>query len=143
MSPDSHVHKLGSFESWRDVIGGILKVAGIPDFLANLDEHYRDSNTREWWNFLDALFDIFGDAATPASEIIPKLSNTKDLKLRESLPEELEDAMSKPDSLGRRLGKAFAKNADRRFPSISGNATLRIKHVGEARGSILWRIIKE
>jgi len=143
VSPDSHVYKLGSFESWRDVIGGILKVAGIPDFLANLDEHYRDSNTREWWNFLDALFDIFGDAATPASEIIPKLSNTKDLKLRESLPEELEDAMSKPDSLGRRLGKAFAKNADRRFPSISGETTLRIENVGEARGSILWRVIKE
>ena len=31
---------MGSFESWTNVIGGILKVAGIPGFLTNRDEVY-------------------------------------------------------------------------------------------------------
>ncbi len=143
VGPDSNVPKLGSFESWRDVIGGMLRTAEVPGFLGNLDEHYRDSTTRAWWNFLDALFDICGDKAMPVSEIIRKLSNTENLSLCETFPEVLEDAMLKPESLGKRLGKAFSKWADTRFPSISGKTTLRIVKVGESRGSILWQVIKE
>jgi hypothetical protein len=143
VSPDSNVPKLGSFESWRDVIGGMLRVAGIPGFLGNLDEHYRDSTTRAWWNFLEALSEIFGDAAISVAVIVRKLSGTENSSLRETLPEELVDVISKPESLSRRLGKAFAKRADTRFPSISGKTTLRIENVGEARGSVLWRVIED
>jgi hypothetical protein len=38
-----HETRLGSFEKWSEVMGGVLKVAGIPGFLGNLNELYEAS----------------------------------------------------------------------------------------------------
>jgi hypothetical protein len=44
---------LGMFESWADVIGGIVTFAGFPDFLANLSEVYNEADVEgdaiEWF----------------------------------------------------------------------------------------------
>lgn len=47
---------IGSFESWARVIGGILKVADIPGFLANRKELYAqaDEEAAEWEEFVEA-----------------------------------------------------------------------------------------
>ena len=41
---------LGGFENWSSTMGGICEVAGLPSFLANLDEFYEDadSETERW-----------------------------------------------------------------------------------------------
>ena len=46
--------RLGSYESWCDVIGGTLAAAGIEGFLANREELYRqaDSETDDWRAFV-------------------------------------------------------------------------------------------
>jgi len=36
--------RIGSFEEWSAVIGGILKVGGVPGFLENLDDFYNDGD---------------------------------------------------------------------------------------------------
>ncbi len=36
--------RLGSFESWAAVLGGILQVAGVPGFLGNTDDFYESSD---------------------------------------------------------------------------------------------------
>jgi hypothetical protein len=45
---------LGSFEAWSKVIGGILDVAGVPGFLANLDQVYAEAEgeVTGWDDFL-------------------------------------------------------------------------------------------
>jgi hypothetical protein len=42
--------KLGSFEKWGRVIGGILDHAGVPDFLGNLAEWREESDYEaQYW----------------------------------------------------------------------------------------------
>lgn len=49
--------RLGSFESWASVMGGILDVAGVPGFLANADDFYATSDAEgEAWRELVALW---------------------------------------------------------------------------------------
>lgn len=57
--PESGTPFLGGFEEWRNVIGGILMVNGIPGFLENLDELYRENDFESdiqnsfigrWWD---------------------------------------------------------------------------------------------
>jgi len=57
---------LGSFEMWAEVVGGILKAADVPDFLANLDQLDAEVNeeTHEVTEFLAAWHDLQMDAQT-------------------------------------------------------------------------------
>lgn len=49
--------RLGSFESWAAVVGGILQVAGVPGFLGNTDDFYESSDAEGGaWRELVALW---------------------------------------------------------------------------------------
>jgi putative DNA primase/helicase len=43
--PEPELRPLGSYEAWSRVMGGILQVAGVEGFLANLNEFYDPANT--------------------------------------------------------------------------------------------------
>src|SRR5437588_8510931 len=45
---------LGMFESWAEVVGGVLLAAGIPGFLSNLENLYEqaDAEGDEWCRFV-------------------------------------------------------------------------------------------
>jgi hypothetical protein len=77
--------KLGMFEDWSEVMGGVLAVAGIPGFLSNLDKFYDESDAEggQWRSFVAAWWaqfstrdvkvaDLFGligdDAALPLGD---------------------------------------------------------------------------
>jgi len=69
--PGSEV-KLGSYEVWSDVIGGILKTAGIPGFLGNLEDFYDKSDAErdalavflaDWW-------EEFGSKVVTAADLL-------------------------------------------------------------------------
>ena len=57
--PRAKTPPIGSFESWAQVIGGILAHAGIAGFLTNLDELYEraDSEGAIWRRFVGAWWD--------------------------------------------------------------------------------------
>jgi hypothetical protein len=48
------IPRLGSFESWAEIVGGVLAFAGIEGFLGNLEELYSkaDEGNAEWEAFL-------------------------------------------------------------------------------------------
>jgi putative DNA primase/helicase len=58
---------MGSYEDWNQIIGGILAVAQVPGFLANLDDLYEGSDLDgdEARRFLSAWWEQFAD--TPQS----------------------------------------------------------------------------
>jgi hypothetical protein len=63
--------RLGSFERWSSVIGGILKIAGVPGFLANLDQLYEaaDVEGQAWRGFTAAWWQDFRDQPKKVSEL--------------------------------------------------------------------------
>lgn len=54
---------LGSYESWVGVMGGILEVAGFPDFLGNMDRVYTGASgeTTDWLEFLQLWWEEYQD----------------------------------------------------------------------------------
>jgi hypothetical protein len=76
---------LGSFEKWSRTLGGILAVAGIPGFLANLDKVQRDNDAegRSWASMVAAWAVEFGTRTVGAGLLQPLaerlLSDCKDL----------------------------------------------------------------
>jgi putative DNA primase/helicase len=62
---------LGSFEVWSSTIGGILAGAGIPGFLGNLEEAYRenDGESEDWLMVVQLWWQQFGNNSVRASDI--------------------------------------------------------------------------
>jgi hypothetical protein len=63
--------KLGMFERWSEVMGGILSVAGVPGFLSNLNEFYEESDAEgaTWCEFLAAWWERHGESETTVKEV--------------------------------------------------------------------------
>ncbi len=59
--PEQGTPELGSYEAWRNVIGGILSTAGISGFLGNMAEFYdaADEDTPQWSAFLEAWLEAY------------------------------------------------------------------------------------
>ena len=69
--PSSVVPTLGSFESWRHVVGGLLEVAGVRGFLGNLDavrEHTADDGG--WADFAASWWGRFADEWVTAADLV-------------------------------------------------------------------------
>jgi hypothetical protein len=62
---------LGSYESWCDVIGGILECSGIEGFLENIDDHYEraDAEGEEWRAFSEAWWDMYQNRPVRVGEL--------------------------------------------------------------------------
>ncbi len=131
--PDFQGKSLGGFESWSNVIGGLLDVAGIPGFLGNtveisncLDEesemwgalvdqwHHRHSNRSIG---VDGLYDM-------AELILPELlSGGSDRARRTSFGNQLRQQVDRV-YVGRRITKVTARRR--------GAAQYRLISVGES-----------
>ena len=63
---------LGSFEDWATVIGGILKHAGVRDFLEDTKEFYEtaDSETGEWKAFINAWWERYDTAPVAPADLM-------------------------------------------------------------------------
>jgi putative DNA primase/helicase len=117
--------KLGMFESWSEVIGGILEVAGIPGFLGNLAELYEESDAES-----DAFHEFVDDWL---SELKNQSVGVDDLL--ETAQRHLDLGGGAAQGQKIRLGKLLARNRDRQF------GTLRLERVAKYRGSWQWRLV--
>ncbi|MEI4234782.1 DUF7146 domain-containing protein [Roseovarius sp. D22-M7] len=63
---------IGSYESWAQVMGGVLETAGIPGFLGNLEEMMEasDNEGAAWNGFISSWWDRFGTAEVGASDVL-------------------------------------------------------------------------
>lgn len=71
--PHPALRPLGSYEKWTAVGGGILEHAGIPGFLANLNEFYEltDLEGATWRRFAEAWWGRFREDEVGTSELFP------------------------------------------------------------------------
>jgi hypothetical protein len=98
--------KLGSFEGWAEVVGGILKTAGIPGFLDNLNQLYErsDTETTEWRELIQVWWWHHQDQPITSQQLFYLA------KQAELLP----GYMSKGEAAGKlRIGQQLKKLQDR------------------------------
>lgn len=71
--PRPRLKPLGSYEEWSFVIGGILEVAGISDFLSNLNEFYdiADIERAPWEQLVAKWWEKFQDNPVTVAELFP------------------------------------------------------------------------
>jgi hypothetical protein len=103
------VERLGTYEAWCEVMGGVLAVAGIPGLLEGREYLHSDSNQEpeEWAAVLKSLYLEHETLAFAARDV---LSTARRLQVL------LDYWAGRPD-LGalKRLGQAMTKNRDRVF----------------------------
>ena len=63
--------RLGSFERWAPVMGGVLETAGVPGFLGNAEEFYEvaDVEGAVWRQFVEIWTEKHGEAEVGASDL--------------------------------------------------------------------------
>lgn len=107
--PDSG-HRLGGFDAWARIVGGVLAHAGIDGFLGNLDAMYDEADDEgpAWEAFVRALGETFGGESFRTGEIVDHLQVGGSETVRDALPDEFE--LGAPSSsLSRKLGRAPSK----------------------------------
>lgn len=78
-APDS-LPRLGSYESWRNVIGGIMYAAGQTSWMANLEEAVSEALVLdEWDTFVDMWWKQIGHSPVGVKEIRTKMQALVDL----------------------------------------------------------------
>lgn len=126
---------LGMFESWARVMGGILKVAGVPGFLADRDRFYEqaDSEGSVLRDLLSAWWEERGKSPTRTAEVVP---------IAEKMAPELLGAGTSQSQLVR-LGKLLSDARDRVFNVASGDSTvsIRIEAAAKKAGATVWQLV--
>ena len=117
--------KLGMFEGWSEVIGGILEVASIPGFLGNLAELYETSDPEEnaFDDFIHSWWLEFGDKSVGVNELLKLAQQRLDL------------GGNTPQAEKIRLGKLLNRNRERRF------GQLRLAKAAKYQGSVQWKLV--
>lgn len=153
--PGEAIPKMGSFEEWRTVIGGIVIYAGLPDFLGNLEEMYEqsDADGPQWGLFFERWHMKYGESPVTVAEIMkdmkksedtaqakissadPRYATTDDgsISLFEVLPDTLIEAWNGKKSFPRVFGNKLAKMNNRIF--VNG---LQLKKGREEHQAISW-----
>ncbi len=69
--PKGSIRK-ASYESWAEVMGGIMEVVGISGFLTNEDKlnDYADDDDPRWVAFVGAWLDCFGTSEVTSSRLL-------------------------------------------------------------------------
>ena len=125
-----HETRLGSFEKWSEVMGGVLDVAGIPGFLGNLNELYAasDGDGQLWREFTGAWWDEFRAVPKKVCDL------TQFCEDRDLMQNVLGDGSTRSQQT--RLGKALATKRDRVF---NGLTVKRIEQ-GKHKGSVFYAL---
>jgi DNA-binding transcriptional ArsR family regulator len=113
------VPRVGSFEAWRDMIGGILESAGVSDFMGNANEVYlaADEDRTQWENFLSALWNRYGSEPFTTGSVASLLTFPEGYSIQDTLPDDLAEAYhTKSKTFSWVLGKAFKRVDGRHFP---------------------------
>lgn len=120
--------RLGSYEDWAAVHGGILANAGISGFLDNVDLFYEaaDIEGTIWRQFVDAWFDKFGEAEVGVADLFDTALTVEGFDFGKG------SEHAQKTSFGRALGK----HHDRVFGDC------RIAQTRTVQRAKKWRLIK-
>jgi hypothetical protein len=123
--PADTIPRLGGFEGWRDMIGGILEYCQVPAFLQNLEEMYdqADVDGPQWEVFFEKWHSVWGVRPVTVAEIHALMQKEGDSvnvaygsdRLEDLLPDVLADAWSGKKNFARVLGKSLSRMNGRKF----------------------------
>jgi hypothetical protein len=125
-----HGTRLGSFESWSGVMGGVLEIAEIPGFLGNLNELYEaaDTDGQMWREFTGAWWETHREEPKRVADL------NQFCEERDLMGDVRGDGL--PRSQQTRLGKALSAKRDRVF---NGLTVKRISQ-GERKHGVLYAL---
>ena len=143
-APKKPLPRMGSFQSWVEVVGGILHFVGLTNFLDNLDELYNqaDSDTQQWAAFLHAWQATYGEREVLAADVARDLKESllensiAVTDLYNALPDELTDIHR--GDFRRRLGKALAAHVGSQFDE-SGLHLVKAS-TQRRSGAVYWQV---
>lgn len=123
---------IGSYENWSRVMGGILQVAGIEGFLANIDEMMEasDAEGAMWRGFVSLWWDRFGTAEVGSGDLYELA-----LVSEPALPL----GAGGDHSHKIRLGKALRRVRDRMFDL--GHIAVRVEALGIRHQAARWALV--
>ncbi len=126
---------IGSYESFCEVLGGILGFVEVEGFLKNLQQMYTDMDVEipQWGGFLEAWREIFGDLGVTVAQVVKKLNENEGFAT--TLPDSLADRDVK--NYSQKLGNALARRKDVRFPNGLTIQAGIVKHHATA-----WEVVK-
>lgn len=122
---------LGSFESWVQVIGGLLRVAGVDGFLAKQNDFYAAANSEgeAWRDFVAVWWAAFGNEGKRIAEL-------NDLCEQEGLMNTVRgDKSSKSQQI--RLEYALKSSRDR----VYGNCRIELSRDRGAHKGRLYQLV--
>jgi hypothetical protein len=143
-APEKLLPRMGSFQAWVEVVGGILHFVGLTNFLDNLDDLYTqaDSDAQQWAAFLHAWQATYGEREVLVADVVRDLkaglleNAAVGANLYNALPDELTD-IHKGD-FRRRLGKALASRVGSQFDESGLHL---VKAATDRRsGAVYWQV---
>ena len=129
--PTGMAQRLGMFEQWSEVIGGVLEVAGITGFLSNTSEFYQDADVEAaaaralvqvWWNRFTSLPVGVSDLWPLAPPVILELLNDFN-----------------EHSARIKFGNELKSMRDRRYTTTEG-VTLQVSMADMYQGAQRWKL---
>jgi hypothetical protein len=143
-TPTKPLPRMGSFQNWVEVVGGILHFVGLTNFLENLDDLYAqaDSDAGQWAAFLHAWQSTYGSREVLVADLIRDLkaavleSTATGADLYNALPDELTDIHR--GDFRRRLGKALASRVGSQF-DVSGLHLVKAS-TDRRSGAVFWQL---
>ncbi|MDR1579144.1 MAG: hypothetical protein LBS35_02205 [Synergistaceae bacterium] len=111
--PKGNNVRIGSFESWCEVVGGILEYAGLNGFLGNLSKMYRDTadgedDAEQWACWMGAIHAHWGDNGFTVKQLASAMNDLNAMGLRDAAPYSLGEIGAASDRAWlTRLGSAL------------------------------------
>ena len=143
-SPQKPLPRMGSFQSWVEVVGGILHFVGLTNFLDNLDDLYAqaDSDAQQWAAFLHAWQATYGTREVLVADLVRDLKAgvldhaVTGADLYNALPDDLTDIHR--GDFRRRLGKALSSRVGSQFDD-SGLHLVKAS-TDRRSGAVYWQL---
>ncbi len=122
---------LGQYESWAQVVGGMLDRAGIKGFLGNLDEVYSaaDEETAQWEAFITAWWNTHKDIPQGSRELF-RIASDHDLLL-------MVRGDKSEHSQKTRMGIALSQMRDRQI----GNFRIEQSGTSSRSGGAIYQLV--
>jgi hypothetical protein len=124
------LRRLGMFEEWSEVMGGILACAGVEGFIANLKDFYDDAiiTAEEDGPFVRAWYAEFGSKEIVAKDLVELASEHLELT------KQISGFTPKPSS--KTVGKYLARVKKKIFSGIE------VIHVPKKGAAARWKVVK-
>ena len=126
--------RMGSFEKWQEILAGILWVAGVPDFLANVPQWRSESDfdRQHTVGHLQWLAQQYAGAPFTAAQATEALKRDRTAEH----PPAMDDPFQ--EGYARRIGQWYARAKDR---VLDGLKLIRLE--GQAHNNVVkWMVIK-